>query len=478
MRKRGMCRWLPVGIVVVAGMLLCLAADAAPPPEMVIRGQLLDAQGKALAGNREYRVRFFDAPTGGAQLGGDFGGVTELSNEGLFSLVIVPPTPVLNSASAWYEVAVDSDAAPDGLGANDVFPNRVKVSSVPFALQTQAVTHVNAPTIAGGQVSNTEFNTLDGVASGIQGQLNAKANLADVYTKAQVDTSQAAQNTAIAAKANAADVYTKSQSDTRYVAKTGDTMTGSLTVNNSFVGVGPAAAPSPTAGRLYNVGGDLYWGGSKVQRFGWNVVTGASQQMAPNNGYVANSASEIGFTLPPSAALAAGDTLYVRGYGAGGWRIGQGAGQTIDTGQIGTLGFGGIYWTDRGMAGIWSAFASSSDGSKLLACDGSMPSKLYTSADFGASWTLRRTGGEVRSWWSVASSSDGTKLVACVLSGQIYTSTDSGATWTPRDSNRSWCGVASSADGTKLAACVNNGQIYTSTDSGATWTARDSNRSW
>jgi hypothetical protein len=46
-----------------------------------------------------------------------------------------------------------------------------------------------------------------------------KANSADVYTKSEVDTSQAAQDTVIAQKANIADVYTKAQVDTSQAAQ-------------------------------------------------------------------------------------------------------------------------------------------------------------------------------------------------------------------------------------------------------------------
>ncbi len=51
-------------------------------------------------------------------------------------------------------------------------------------------------------------------------------------------------------------------------------------------------------------------------------------------------------------------------------------------------------------------------------------------------WTVRDPAGGTASWSNVASSSDGTKLVACVRDGRIYTSTDSGVTWTASESNR------------------------------------------
>jgi hypothetical protein len=144
-------------------------------------------------------------------------------------------------------------------------------------------------------------------------------------------------------------------------------------------------------------------------------------------------------------------------------------------GHLYTSADSGATWTERDSHEGWIAVASSSDGVKLVAC--SAPGLIYTSTDSGANWTMQASSG-TREWRSVASSSDGVKLVACADSGLIYTSTDSGANWTSTASLASWRGVSSSSDGSKLVACVYGGQIYTSTDSGANWTARDSNRSW
>lgn len=59
----------------------------------------------------------------------------------------------------------------------------------------------------------------------------------------------------------------------------------------------------------------------------WTEVTGTSQAMSVANGYVANNASLVTFTLPASAAI--GDVIYVLGKGAGGWKIAQNATQQI-----------------------------------------------------------------------------------------------------------------------------------------------------
>lgn len=59
----------------------------------------------------------------------------------------------------------------------------------------------------------------------------------------------------------------------------------------------------------------------------FNEVTGTSQAMAVNNGYIANNASLVTLTLPSTASV--GDIVEVIGYGAGGWSVAQNAGQTI-----------------------------------------------------------------------------------------------------------------------------------------------------
>jgi hypothetical protein len=59
----------------------------------------------------------------------------------------------------------------------------------------------------------------------------------------------------------------------------------------------------------------------------WSEVTGTSQAMAVNTGYILNNAGLVTATLPSTAAV--GDVIRVTGKGAGGWRIAQNAGQTI-----------------------------------------------------------------------------------------------------------------------------------------------------
>lgn len=72
----------------------------------------------------------------------------------------------------------------------------------------------------------------------------------------------------------------------------------------------------------------------------WSAVTGTTQAMAINTGYIANNAALVTLTLPATASV--GDVFRVVGLGAGGWRIAQNASQVIHFGnQDTTTGTGG-----------------------------------------------------------------------------------------------------------------------------------------
>lgn len=75
--------------------------------------------------------------------------------------------------------------------------------------------------------------------------------------------------------------------------------------------------------------------------YAWTEVTGTSQAMDVNNGYIANNAGLVTCTLPATAAV--GDTVSVQGKGAGLFRIAQNAGQTINFGASATTTGAGGY---------------------------------------------------------------------------------------------------------------------------------------
>lgn len=66
----------------------------------------------------------------------------------------------------------------------------------------------------------------------------------------------------------------------------------------------------------------------------WVNVPSGIQAMSINTGYIANGASQVSFTLPTTAAQ--GTVVRVSGNGAGGWALGQAAGQSIKVGNVST----------------------------------------------------------------------------------------------------------------------------------------------
>ena len=220
----------------------------------------------------------------------------------------------------------------------------------------------------------------------------------------------------------------------------------------------------------------------------WQNVTGTSQQAQPNTGYLANNAAQVTITLPTAPNL--GDIVLVSGVGAGGWMIAQNAGQCIQAGQFGAwyTNWNSLMtnWTASGPygGGIWYTIACSADGMKLATAVYSYTAGIYTSTNFGGTWTLTSAPVDTN-WYCIASSADGNKLVAVIHGGGIFTSTNSGGTWTQTSAiSTNWSCIASSADGTKLVATADGlgasgGGIFISTNSGLTWTQTSApNTNW
>ena len=236
-----------------------------------------------------------------------------------------------------------------------------------------------------------------------------------------------------------------------------------------------------------------------------------TQTSAPSNGWSAVATSTDGVRLVAAAAP------YSDGNGD---RAGDGA-------IYSSLDSGATWSRTSAPSNYWSAVASSADGTKLVAADGSYnpPDLVYISTNSGTSWTDTSAPGcqwaavassadgyrivaggygtplytlpysgpwrladaparDWRDWSSVACSADGTRLIATEFWPGVYTSSNSGTAWTQTAAPTNiWRCVASSADGAKLVAAAGpndsgDGLIYTSSNSGTTWapTSARSNR--
>jgi hypothetical protein len=116
-----------------------------------------------------------------------------------------------------------------------------------------------------------------------------------------------------------------------------------------------------------------------------------------------------------------------------------------------------------GLTGI----ACSSDCSRQVV---SSTSTIYTSVDSGTNFSA--VVGGPNNTTCVCSSADGFKLAAAVKGGHVWTSTDAGATWTLQSGSPAaqWSAIACSRDGGRIVATVNGGGIYFSANYGLTWT--------
>jgi len=189
----------------------------------------------------------------------------------------------------------------------------------------------------------------------------------------------------------------------------------------------------------------------------WVDVTSTSATAVPNTGYLADNASRVTITLPPSPAV--GDIVKITGAGAGGWRIAQNAGQQVHT------GWALANWSGNGPGPGIYAIAASADGTKLIA---GTNTRLYLSADGGTSWS--QASAPVQGYYQVTSSTDGVHLMAFGSDAQLYISADSGSSWAAAGvTPHNFAAIASSADGSRLAAAEYGGVVYTSSDFGATW---------
>lgn len=126
--------------------------------------------------------------------------------------------------------------------------------------------------------------------------------------------------------------------------------TDSLAANAFTIEIQRSAAVSSTASAnngvshfdsaYFTVDTNAFVSLTGLSSFFWIEVTGTSDNMIPNRGYVANNAGLVTLTLPVSAAF--GTVIRVCGKGTGLWRIAQNASQQIHLGSVSTtIGAGG-----------------------------------------------------------------------------------------------------------------------------------------
>lgn len=132
--------------MILAGWLWCafgMTGVWAIPNSISISGYLANTGDVPVAGNFAFRVTFYATQTTTTQLGFT-NGMTDVRS-GIFDLAVEPPEALLTLNEAWYTLAIDTNS--NGVDANDMFADRFKISSVPFALATKPVDYFAPYTI-------------------------------------------------------------------------------------------------------------------------------------------------------------------------------------------------------------------------------------------------------------------------------------------------------------------------------------------
>ncbi|NBR25029.1 MAG: hypothetical protein EBU08_14895, partial [Micrococcales bacterium] len=146
----------------------------------------------------------------------------------------------------------------------------------------------------------------------------------------------------------------------------------------------------------------------------------------------------------------------------------------------------GSTWTQTSAPALgWNQVAISTSGQYQTAViTNTSIAGIYTSSDFGITWT-QNSSAPFRSWTSISLSNSGQYQTAVIdVSGGIYYSTDFGTTWTKTTQTNTdtvvWSFVSLSGTG-KFQTAVSNPYIWNSSDYGSSWTqnaSAPSNSSW
>jgi hypothetical protein len=141
----------------------------------------------------------------------------------------------------------------------------------------------------------------------------------------------------------------------------------------------------------------------------------------------------------------------------------------------------GVSWTQRtNFNGVFQRISLSSSGqyqSAVIYQSGGSGQYIFTSSDYGVSWTKRTQFTGL--WTSISLSSTGQYQSATISSGgdgaYIYTSSDYGVSWTKRTQfTGNWQSISLSSTGQYQSATMYSDKIYISSDYGVTWQSSSS----
>lgn len=119
---------------------------------------------------------------------------------------------------------------------------------------------------------------------------------------------------------------------------------GQLLIGNTGFDPTVSALTGGTGINIVNGPGSIQVVSTGMAGFTWTVVTGTSQVMTSNNGYIADNVALVTLDLPATSSV--GDEIDIIGKGAGGWLVQCGAGQTIVVGNTSTTVAGNVASTN------------------------------------------------------------------------------------------------------------------------------------
>lgn len=237
----------------------------------------------------------------------------------------------------------------------------------------------------------------------------------------------------------------------------------------------PVSATVPDASGLWVGQASINQVGQYLKSYP-KVDTTQANQTTLINAAAAQAGLPAGGAELPGSQWIPRETNYSRAYSAVAMSLdGRVAVVAVTSGMLYTSQDFGATWTSRDASRNWAEVTCSADGSVMYASVYNGP--IYVSSNYGTNWTA--TGSSSAAWVGLACSANGTRLAAASQNGPIYTSSNGGATWATSSSGiANWSCVEITPNGSNLVATANPGLIYVSQDAGNTWTSRAFNTNW
>ncbi len=345
------------------------------------QGKLGD-NGSAANGNYNFRFGIYNAVTNGTRISGWLTNSSVPVSNGLFVVTLDFGPGIFTGGNCWLDIAVQTNG---GASFSSLTP-RQPVLPVPYAIFSTGASNVlgtvPAAQVSGASTNQVTFtnvnNTFGGTFNGtFSGNGAAVTNLnGSQITFGTVADARLSTNVALL---NTNQTFTGTNTFTGNNLFTGS---NTITGNNQFTGANFYSGVNNFTNTGNRFTGSFFGNGN----VGWDAFAGPTVQAEFNHGYLLTNTQPAIVTLPLTPASSEGTNIgyivRVSGAGAGGWRLGQNATQTIYGNFLtaSNSNWQQSYVAGKGLNGI----ASSSDGFKMVAVAGGIG--IFTTVDSGQTW--------------------------------------------------------------------------------------------